>query len=184
MECVSKQRRHHANDVRATPWTWANVNVTLKCVVNQRENVTCEGVLFTHSVGCSKLPSTVNDLTTNEKLSKYHSELLCEEAASTSRPVLWCRSFHELRSTCLWWISELHQWSFHCHHEVLDEDDECHFWYWLQVALLQTHGENGAILLMLRWNSERSFIGAFRPEVLREIHQFFQYLKSSSDDMR
>ena len=28
------------------------------------ENVTCEGVLFTHSVGCSRLPSAVNDLAT------------------------------------------------------------------------------------------------------------------------
>ena len=27
-----------------------------------RENVTCEGVLFTHPVGCSRLPSAVNDL--------------------------------------------------------------------------------------------------------------------------
>ena len=59
------------------------------------ENVTCEGVLFTLPVSCSRLPSAVNDLaTTNLK-------------------------------------KELHQWSFHCHHEVLDEeDDECHFWYW------------------------------------------------------
>ena len=34
-----------------------------------RENVTCEGVLFTHPVGCSRLPSAVNDLaTTNSKI--------------------------------------------------------------------------------------------------------------------
>ena len=33
------------------------------------ENVSCEGVLFTHPVGCSRLPSAVNDLgTTNEKI--------------------------------------------------------------------------------------------------------------------
>ena len=33
-----------------------------------RENVTCEGVLFAPTVGCSRLPSAVNDLaTTNSK---------------------------------------------------------------------------------------------------------------------
>ena len=32
-----------------------------------RENVTCEGVLFTLPVGCSRLLSAVNDLTTNLK---------------------------------------------------------------------------------------------------------------------
>ena len=53
----------------------------------------------------------------------------------------------------------------------------------VQIALLQTHGEDGAILLMLR-ASDRSFIGALRPDVLREIHQFFLYLIYSSDDMR
>ena len=26
-------------------------------------------------------------------------------------------------------IYELHQFSFHCHHEVLEEEDECHLWY-------------------------------------------------------
>ena len=52
-------------------------------------------------------------------------------AVTTGRPVLWWRSFHELTGNWLWWIYELHQWSFHCHHDVLDEkDDECHFWYW------------------------------------------------------
>ena len=36
------------------------------------------------------------------------------------------------------------------------------------VALLQTHGEDGAILLMLRWSLIGVFIGALRPDVLRE----------------
>ena len=54
----------------------------------------------------------------------------------------------------------------------------------VRVALLQTHGEDGAILLMLPLKSERSFIGAFRPDLLRKIHQFFLYLKFSSCDMR
>ena len=45
-----------------------------------RENVTCEGVLFTPPVGCSRLLSAVNDLTTTSSkiLSKFHSEFLDE----------------------------------------------------------------------------------------------------------
>ena len=78
--------------------TRANVVVTdyIKCA-QTRENVTCEGLLFTHPVGCSRLPSAVNDLaTTNSKTINY----------------------------------EIHQFSFRCHHEVLDEEeDECHLWY-------------------------------------------------------
>ena len=52
-----------------------------------RENVTCERVLFTLLVGCSRLPSAVNDLATT------FSKKYCE----------------------------LHQFSFHCHHDVLDK---------------------------------------------------------------
>ena len=57
--------------------------------------MTCEGVLFTHPVGCSRLPSDVNDVATTKSKIDY----------------------------------ELHQFSFHCNHEVLEEEDECHFWY-------------------------------------------------------
>ena len=46
----------------------------------------------------------------------------------------------------------------------------------VQVVLLQTHGEDGAA------KSDRSFIGAFRPDVLREIDQVFLYLSYSSED--
>ena len=54
----------------------------------------------------------------------------------------------------------------------------------VQVALLQTHSGDGAIFVNASLESDRSFIGAFRPDVLREIHQFFLYLIDSSDDMR
>ena len=48
-----------------------DTNTLSQCRVRQyhecgqtRENVTCEGVLFTPPVGCSRLPSAVNDLAT------------------------------------------------------------------------------------------------------------------------
>ena len=46
-----------------------------KCA-QTRENVTCEGVLFTLPVGCSRLPSAVNDLATTKKImssTSFHS---------------------------------------------------------------------------------------------------------------
>ena len=42
-----------------------------------------------------------------------------------------CCSFHELGSNWHSLIYALHQCSFHCHQDVLDEeDDECHVWHW------------------------------------------------------
>ena len=43
----------------------------------------------------------------------------------------------------------------------------------VQAVLLQTHGEDGAYLSMLLGKSDRSFIGAFLPDVFRENNQFF-----------
>ena len=50
--------------------------------------------------------------------------------------------------------NELHQCSFHCHHEVLDEEDEYATFgidkeELVQVVLLQIHGGHGAYLLVL-----------------------------------
>ena len=54
----------------------------------------------------------------------------------------------------------------------------------VQVALLQTHGEDGAYLLMLLG----SLIGVssvhFLPDLFSEIYQFFLYLSNSSVDGR
>ena len=50
-------------------------------------------------------------------------------------------------------FNELRQESFHCHHDVLDEENDRNF---VNASL----------------KSERSFISAFRPDVLRETHQF------------
>ena len=83
-----------------------------------RENVTCEGVLFTPPVGCSRLPSAVNDL-----------------------------------ATTTFFLNELHRCSFHCHHKVLEEEEDATSDIdkeeSVQVALIQTHGGDGAYLQVL-----------------------------------
>ena len=43
----------------------------------------------------------------------------------------------------------------------------------VQVALLQTPGEDGASFVIASLKSDRSFIGAFLPGVFREIDQVF-----------
>ena len=45
--------------------------------------------------------------------------LFCDAAHVASSQVFDVDEFYELL-----------KWSFHCHHDVLDEEDnECHFWY-------------------------------------------------------
>ena len=64
--------------------------------VQTRENVTCE-VCCSHSVGCSRLLSAVNDLTTTKKiLQSVTSEQLGEETAQRVSP-FYMLLFHELR---------------------------------------------------------------------------------------
>ena len=89
--------------MRTTPWAMSHVRHCHECG-ETRENATCEGVLFTVPVGCSRLLSAVNDLTTKKSkiLSKFHSEYLDEWASKTGLPVLSCCSFHELRGN---WLS-------------------------------------------------------------------------------
>ena len=117
------------------------------------------------------------------------SEQLSEEASFTSRPVLWCRSLHELRGNWLWWIYELHQWSLHCHHDVLDEEDDgCHFWYWQKrIGASRSSPDSWwrrCIFVNASLKSDRSFIGACLPDVFREIDQVFLYLSNSSGEGR
>ena len=54
----------------------------------------------------------------------------------------------------------------------------------VQVALLQTHGEDDAYLLCFSEVWSEFFIGAFLPDVFSEIYQFFFYLSNSSVDGR
>ena len=86
-------------------------------------------MLFTPPVGCSRLPSAVNDLTTKKILQSVTSEQLSEEAAQRVAPFYDAAlSRAQMCLTFLEEFYELHQESFHCHHDVLDEEDDgCHF---------------------------------------------------------
>ena len=76
-------------------------------------------------------------------------------------------------------FSELHQESFHCHQDVLDEEDDgCHFWC-CQEGIGASRSSPDS-----RWRrcnfvnaslkSERSFIGSLRPGVERDPPIFFE----------
>ena len=123
--------------------------------VAQRENCDVRGVLFTHPVGCSRLLSAVNDLTTTiflkKILSKCHSEQLIQKVA------LFFDAAHSTSSEGIDFDEFMSSTSGHSNATMM---------YWMkkttnaisdtarkesvQVALLQTHGEDGASLLLLR----------------------------------
>ena len=75
-EVSSKQQ--HADDTWMTCARHLELmsRAKLKCVRETRENVTCEGVLFTPLVGCSRLLSAVNDLTTKNRRNSTLSFLM------------------------------------------------------------------------------------------------------------
>ena len=50
----------------------------------------------------------------------------------------------------------------------------------VQVALLQIHGGDGAYFVSASRKSDRSFIGAFLPDLFSVIYQFVRYLSNSS----
>ena len=93
-----------------------------------RENVTCEGVLFTPTVGCSRTAVSC-------ERSDYYKKS-CKVSLLSSFVKKLHNGFH--RSICCSFTSsdvldlkfyEFHQESFHCHQDVLDEEDDgCHFW--------------------------------------------------------
>ena len=73
---------------------------------------------------------------------------------------------------------ELHQFSFHCHHEVLEEEeDECHLWYWwkgIGKGLPSPESRWRRFISVTAFRkSDRSFIGAFLPDLFSEVYQFF-----------
>ena len=109
-----------------------------------------------------------------------HSEKLSEEASSTSLPVLWWRSFHELRDTWLWWImsstngrstATMMCWMKRTTNATFGTDRK----ELVLVALLQRHGR--CIFVSASRKSDRSFIGVFSVS-----HQFFRYLSNPSDN--
>ena len=172
-------------DLRLEPWA-THVRV-IRCESTRKCDVW--GVLFTHLVGCSRLISAVNDLTTTNLqkkiLQSVTSERLGEEASWRVAPFYDAAHFTSSEVPDFDEFYELHQESFHCHHDVLEEEDDgCHFWY-CQKGIGASRSSPDS-----RWRrcnfvnaslmSDRSFIG----DVLREIHQFLLYLICSSDDMR
>ena len=117
-------------------------------------------MLFTHPLGCSRLLSAVNDLTTTifqkKILQSITSEQLCEEAAQRVAPFYDAAlsraqrrlTFYEFfisstrnRSTAtkMCWMKK----TTDAISGIVRKES-------VRVALLQTHGEDGAILLMLR----------------------------------
>ena len=83
-----------------------------------------------HPVGCSRLLPAVNDLTTTNEKSCQSVTLSSLVRKPIQQVALFCDAAHFRSSEVLDFdeFYELHQWSFHCHHDVLDEDDdECHF---------------------------------------------------------
>ena len=106
---MSAWRWHMECDVR-TPnlrleprmYVSSNVQTLRKCDV--------WGVLFTIPVGCSRLLSAINDLTTTKKiLQSVTSEQLCEETAQRVSP-FYMLLFHEVSNSSIsvrlcWWAS-------------------------------------------------------------------------------
>ena len=83
----------YIDDDRSCFWTWDDTECALQSKPFKGRQVKRRKCKRTHPVGCSRLLSAVNDLTTTfflkkKILSKCHSEQLSEKAASTGRPVL------------------------------------------------------------------------------------------------
>ena len=142
-------------DARKTPWALSQCHVRhWNVCCETRENVTCEGVLTTHSAGCSRLLSAVkrSDYNNSKNLvKKFHSEFLDEWASKTI--LLFFEAAHSMSSEVvdnLWFMSST---SVH---------STATMWYWMkkttnatfgidkgelvQVALLQIHSGDGAYL--------------------------------------
>ena len=120
--------RHGCDDVSADP------NLSHACArmnVNHCEKWTVWGVVFTPPVGCSRLLSAVDDLTaTNQKSLKFDTSEVVWRNGTTGLSVLSAALYMSSVADFLVNCHELDQESFHCHQDVLDEEDDgCHFWY-------------------------------------------------------
>ena len=128
--------------------------------VNQCEKVRkCDvcAVLFTLPASCSRLLSAVHDLTTTEKiLQSVTSEQLSEEAAQRVAPFYDAAFSRAQRClTCYeFFMSSIRNRStatMMCRmKKKTDAISDTARKESVQVGLLRTHGEDGAILLMLR----------------------------------
>ena len=127
---------------------------------NTEKNVTCEMCCSHPPVGCSRLLSAVNDLTTTKKnIAKCHFWAALWRNCTTGLTVLYaalsrarmCLTYHyyfswappgivPLPPRCAGWRRRPEAIS-----SIVRKES-------VRVALLQTHGEDGAILLRLRWS--------------------------------
>ena len=158
-----------------------------------REIVTCE-------VCCSHTLSVAADcyqLLTIWRQSIFFNKKTCQSVTLSSlvrKPLqqvaLFCDAAHVTSSEVLDFdeFYALHQWSFHCHHDVLDEEDaECHFLILVERNRCKSLFSRLTVQTVhlcwcFRLKSDRSFIGAFLPDVFREIDKVSLYLSNSPDD--
>ena len=94
----------------------------------------------------------------NKKNAKCHFWAAQWRSRTTGRPVLWCRSFTNSEVLDFFWIfmsssrnrstPTVMCWK----KKMTDTISDTARKESVQVALLQTHGEDGAILLMVRWS--------------------------------
>ena len=135
---VSSQQQQHVIsmiDVRKTPWANVMCDIFNECMQVQ-EKCDVWKCLSSHlrrlqqiAISCKR--SVLQWMKKLVKKKNPTLSFLMSEHPKQVSLFLWCCSFHELRYHWQSLIYELHQRSFHRHHEVLDdEDEECHLWYW------------------------------------------------------
>ena len=105
------------------------------------------------------------------------SEQLSEEAAQRiarfhDAALSRAQIVHDFYEFC-----ELHHESFRCHHDVLDEEDDgCHLWCCQEgfgaSCCYPDSRRRRCNFVDASLKSERSFIGALRPDVLRSTNSF------------
>ena len=83
-------------------------------------------------VGCMHIAISCKRSDYNNKQSCRNSTLSFLMSEHPKQVSLFFEAAHCMSSESSWQslIYELHGCSFHCHHEVLEEDDECHLLYW------------------------------------------------------
>ena len=144
-------------------------------------------VVFTHTVGCSRPPSAVNDPTATKirkKSWKSHVWGFIQRRQTTGLSVPSCHFARKLICGLSLIYHELHQESLHCHQLEEELDDWCQYWYFQNCTSLSCRSPDSwcrrfnAVNASLK--SERSFNGPDLPELLREIHQFFLHRKYSA----
>ena len=188
---------------------WQTHDLSHACACNSVRKCDVWGVVFTPSVGCSRLLSPVNDLTaTNQKILKVDTSVVCVKKRHNGSPrsIMLLFTWAQLRTFLLIVMSSTRNRSTATKmcwmKKTMDAIAGISRKESVRVVLLQTLGEDGVIWSTLRWtqnedswwrrcnlvnaslNSERFLIGPFFPDSLREIHQFFLYRKYSSSVIR